>query len=144
MGKSKGTSLFENGLIWFGAAVSVAEIMTGTYFAPIGFEKGLAAIVIGHVLGCFLLFLAGVIGGRTRKSAMETAKMSFGEKGSFLFSVLNFAGTADRSTAPDARLAFDLSGMIRIFCFKNQLCVCSLLTDCGLSVTFEIVFCSLF
>ena len=89
MGKSKGTSLFENGLIWFGAAVSVAEIMTGTYFAPIGFEKGLAAIVIGHVLGCFLLFLAGVIGGRTRKSAMETVKMSFGEKGSLLFSVLN-------------------------------------------------------
>ena len=29
----KKTSLFENGLIWFGAGVSIAEILTGTYFA---------------------------------------------------------------------------------------------------------------
>ena len=41
------TSVFENGLIWFGAAVSVAEILTGTYFAPLGFTKGLLAILIG-------------------------------------------------------------------------------------------------
>lgn len=85
----KRTSLFENGLIWFGAAVSIAEIITGTYFAPLGFAKGLAAIIIGHVIGCAMLFLAGVIGGKVRKSAMETVKMSFGEKGSYLFAVLN-------------------------------------------------------
>ena len=51
------TSLLDNGLIWFGAAVSIAEILTGTYFAPLGFQKGLAAILIGHVIGCMLLFL---------------------------------------------------------------------------------------
>ena len=83
------TSLFENGLIWFGAAVSIAEIITGTYFAPLGFQKGLTAILIGHLIGCALLFFAGVIGGKTRKSSMETVKMSFGEKGSLLFSILN-------------------------------------------------------
>ena len=52
----KKTSLFENGLIWFGAGVSIAEILTGTYFAPLGMAKGLAAILIGHVIGCVLLF----------------------------------------------------------------------------------------
>ena len=83
------TSVFENGLIWFGAAVSIAEIMTGTYFAPLGFSKGLLAILLGHVIGCIMLFLAGLIGGKVRKSAMETAKMSFGSKGALLFSVLN-------------------------------------------------------
>ena len=83
------TSVFENGLIWFGAAVSIAEILTGTYFAPLGFTKGLFAIVIGHVIGCAMLFFAGLIGGKVRKSAMETAKMSFGSKGALLFSVLN-------------------------------------------------------
>ena len=83
------TSVFENGLIWFGAAVSIAEIMTGTYFAPLGFSKGLLAILLGHVIGCMMLFLAGLIGGKVRKSAMETAKMSFGSKGALLFSVLN-------------------------------------------------------
>ena len=85
----KSTSVFENGLIWFGAAVSIAEILTGTYFAPLGFSKGLCAIVVGHVIGCVLLFFAGLIGGTVRKSAMETAKMSFGSKGALLFAVLN-------------------------------------------------------
>lgn len=83
------TSLFENGLIWFGAGVSIAEILTGTYFAPLGFSKGLLAIIIGHIIGCIMLFFAGIIGGKVRKSSMETVKMSFGRKGSLLFSVLN-------------------------------------------------------
>ena len=87
--KGKGTSVFENGLIWFGAAVSIAEILTGTYFAPLGFVKGLLAIVIGHIIGCAMLFLAGLIGAKVRRSSMETAKMSFGKKGALLFSVLN-------------------------------------------------------
>ena len=85
----KRTSVFENSLIWFGAAVSIAEILTGTYVAPLGFAKGLAAILTGHVIGCLLLFAAGLIGGRARKSAMETVKMSFGQKGGLLFCVLN-------------------------------------------------------
>lgn len=85
----KRTSLFENGLIWFGAGVSIAEILTGTYFASLGFGKGLAAIVVGHIIGCIMLFLAGVIGGKTRRSAMETVKSSFGERGGQFFALLN-------------------------------------------------------
>lgn len=87
--EEKRTSAFENGLIWFGAAVSIAEILTGTYFAPLGFAKGLLAVLIGHIIGCTMLFFAGLIGGKVRKSAMETAKMSFGSKGALFFSVLN-------------------------------------------------------
>ena len=88
-GREKEQSLFENGLIWFGAGVSIAEILTGTYLAPLGMGKGLLAIIVGHIIGCLMLFLAGVIGGKVRKSAMETVKMSFGQKGSILFAVLN-------------------------------------------------------
>ncbi len=87
--EKKRTSIYENGLIWFGAGVSIAEIITGTYFAPLGFGKGLLAVIIGHIIGCTMLFLAGLIGGRTRKSAMETVKMSFGSKGGIFFSALN-------------------------------------------------------
>ena len=85
----KKTSVFENGLIWFGAGVSLAEILTGTYFAPLGFGKGLLAILLGHVIGCVMLYAAGMIGGRTGKSAMETVKLSFGEHGAKLFAALN-------------------------------------------------------
>ena len=87
--QEKRTSVFENGLIWFGAAVSIAEILTGTYFASLGFGRGLAAIVLGHIIGCAMLFAAGLIGGKARRSAMETVKISFGQKGSLLFVVLN-------------------------------------------------------
>lgn len=85
----KKTTAFQNSLIWFGAAVSLAEILTGTYFAPLGMGKGLLAIIVGHVIGCVLFFLAGLIGGRERKSAMETTKMSFGYRGGLLFALLN-------------------------------------------------------
>lgn len=54
------TSLFENGLIWFGAGLSIAEILTGTSFAPLGFGKGILAIIIGHIIGCLMLFCAGI------------------------------------------------------------------------------------
>lgn len=87
--ETRRTSIFENGLIWFGAGVSIAEILTGTYLAPLGFGKGMAAIVLGHIIGCMMLFLAGLIGANTRKSSMETVKLSFGEKGGLLFSFLN-------------------------------------------------------
>lgn len=87
--EEKKTSSFSNGLIWFGAAVSIAEILTGTFFAPLGFGKGLLAIIIGHVIGCVLFYFAGLIGGKTQKSSMETVKISFGQRGSLLFSALN-------------------------------------------------------
>ncbi len=85
----KRTSVFENGLIWFGAGVSIAEILTGTYFAPLGFGKGLLAIFIGHVIGCALMVAAGLIGGKKRQSAMETVQGSFGRIGGLWFSILN-------------------------------------------------------
>ena len=86
---NKKTSVFENSLIWFGAAVSIAEILTGTYFASLGFLKGLLAIVLGHLVGCILLFLSGMIGAKTQKSAMDTVKISFGTKGGIFFAILN-------------------------------------------------------
>ena len=85
----KKTTTVQNGLIWFGAGVSLAEILTGTSFAPLGFARGFAAIVTGHAIGCALFFLAGLIGGRSGRSAMETVKMSFGQKGGLLFAALN-------------------------------------------------------
>ena len=83
------TSVLSNGLIWFGAGVSMSEILTGTYFAPLGMKTGLLAILIGHVIGCILLFLAGYLGAKTNNNAMETVAVSFGRKGNLPFSILN-------------------------------------------------------
>ncbi len=83
------TNLLENGMIWFGAGVSIAEILTGTYFADLGLRTALITILIGHIIGCLLLFAAGYIGGKARRSAMETTKMSFGQKGALFFALMN-------------------------------------------------------
>ena len=85
----KGTSILSNSIIWFGAGVSIAEILTGTYFAPLGFAKGILAILIGHVIGCSLLFFAGYIGALSKKSAMDSTALSFGKIGAKIFALFN-------------------------------------------------------
>ena len=77
------------GLIWFGASVSLAEILTGTFFAPLGFEWGLAAILIGHIIGGALFWLVSLISAKTGESAMQAVARSFGRGGSGAFSLAN-------------------------------------------------------
>lgn len=83
------TKLLSHGLLWFGAALSIAEIFTGTLFAPLGFEQGVIAILLGHIIGGFLFFLAGLIGANTRRSAMETVRIGFGRQGASGFALAN-------------------------------------------------------
>jgi len=77
------------GLVWFGASVSLAEILTGTFFAPLGLEQGLAAILVGHIIGCILFWLVAYVSAKTGASAMGAASRSFGHAGSNLFAVAN-------------------------------------------------------
>jgi len=83
------TSTLSNGLLWFGAAVSIAEIFTGTLLAPLGFKTGILAIIIGHAIGCILLYYAGIIGAKSGKSSMESVGYSFGSQGRIFFALLN-------------------------------------------------------
>ena len=77
------------GLVWFGASVSLAEILTGTFFAPLGFEQGLTAILVGHIIGCILFWLVAYVSAKTGASAMGAASRSFGHVGSNLFALAN-------------------------------------------------------
>lgn len=61
----------------------------GNLFRFFGTAEALLTILIGHLIGCTLLFFAGYIGGKARKSAMETTKMSFGQKGGLFFALMN-------------------------------------------------------
>jgi putative hydroxymethylpyrimidine transporter CytX len=75
--------------LWFGAAISIAEITTGTLAAPLGVEQGILAILVGHILGCALLFSMAYLGSKTQRTAMNTVKLGFGYQGSKLFTILN-------------------------------------------------------
>jgi putative hydroxymethylpyrimidine transporter CytX len=81
-----GVNLF---FLWFGASVSVAEILTGGYLAELGAAKGLWAILLGHLAGTLLLVLAGLIGFRERVPAIMSTRISFGKQGSYLISLIN-------------------------------------------------------
>lgn len=87
--KANETNLLSHGLLWFGAAISIAEIFTGSLFAPLGFERGLMAIILGHIIGGFLFFLAGLIGANTKLSAMQTVRIGFGTQGASFFALAN-------------------------------------------------------
>ena len=90
---AKGSSVFQNGLVWFGAAVSIAEIEVGGQLAEqaAGGRIGqvAAAIVIGHIIGGLLLFLVGLIGAQARRGAMDCVKTPFGRWGAAFFAIAN-------------------------------------------------------
>ncbi len=77
--------------LWFGAAISIAEILTGTFLAPLGLEMGILAILIGHGIGAVILYLAGLIGAQSGLSASQSSRLSFGRWGSYGFSIANIA-----------------------------------------------------
>ncbi|WP_443661763.1 putative hydroxymethylpyrimidine transporter CytX [Clostridium sp.] len=75
--------------LWFGAAVSIAEIMTGGLIAPLGFKVGIIVILVGHLIGTGILVLGGIIGTREKVPSMTSTNISFGVYSTYLFSILN-------------------------------------------------------
>lgn len=84
--KISGISFFT---LWFGAAVSLAEIMTGSLIAPLGFSKGIMIILLGHLVGGLFLAAAAYIGHKENKASIESSRFSLGRQGSYLISLLN-------------------------------------------------------
>ena len=86
----KRTSIFANGIIWFGVAISVSEIEAGIEIGAAAARDSLwLPLVLGHIFGGILLFFVGLIGARVHLNAMETTKSTFGKYGSKFFAALN-------------------------------------------------------
>jgi len=75
--------------LWFGAAVSIAEILTGGLIAPLGFKIGVIVILLGHLIGTGIFVMGGIIGTREKVPAITSTNISFGVYGTYLFSILN-------------------------------------------------------
>lgn len=75
--------------LWCGAAISIAEILTGGFIAPLGFKLGLTAILVGHLIGTTIFVLGGIIGTREEIPSITSTRISFGLYGTYLFSILN-------------------------------------------------------
>ncbi|MEO8289712.1 MAG: cytosine permease [Gaiellaceae bacterium] len=82
-------SLLDLLLLWGNLGISLLVLVAGTYLAGLGLRKGLLAILVGAVLGCALLGLAGLIGAKRRVPAMVLMRAPLGLRGSYLPTVLN-------------------------------------------------------
>jgi putative hydroxymethylpyrimidine transporter CytX len=89
MQDNKDYSWFPLTLLWFGAAMSVAEIQTGGIMSAAGLAPGMAALFGGHLLGAFLLGLMGYLGYKERMPSLMCTRISFGRRGSWVLSVAN-------------------------------------------------------
>lgn len=114
-------STFSQVLLWFGAAISVAEIITGALLAPLGLIHGILAIIVGHIIGGLILFLAGFIGAESRISAAWSVRISFGKYGSFGFSILNILQLVGWTAIMSVNCAKALDGITeQLWAYGNQ------------------------
>lgn len=121
----KKVGTFSQVLLWFGAAVSIAEIITGAMLAPLGLTKGLTAIVIGHIIGAGILFLGGLIGAKSGLTSSFSARISFGKYGSFGFSILNLLQLLGWTAIMIVSAAKAMDGIAdKLFNFGNETLWC--------------------
>ncbi len=89
MQSSRSYSWFPLTLLWFGAAMSVAEINTGGLTAAAGLGPGLWAVISGHLVGALLLGLMGLLGFREGMPSLMCTRIAFGVRGSWVLSLAN-------------------------------------------------------
>ncbi|MGQ9759897.1 MAG: cytosine permease [Candidatus Methanomethylicaceae archaeon] len=78
------------GLLWAGSAIVVDVWYSGGYLYPIGWIPGISLIILGSFVGSLIFAAAGVIGSDLGIPSMVTVRASFGLRGSYLMSVLNY------------------------------------------------------
>jgi NCS1 family nucleobase:cation symporter-1 len=82
-------SLLDVGLLWGNLGISLLVLVAGTLLAGLGLRSALGAILVGAVLGCALLGLAGLVGAQRRLPGMVLLRDPLGRRGSYLPTVLN-------------------------------------------------------
>ncbi len=89
--KERTLTAFDLTLLWFGAAISIAEIWGGGLPAltALGLGAGLAAIVVGRLIGNSLLAAMARIGADTGLPTLILTRPAFGIRGSYFPALLN-------------------------------------------------------
>jgi putative hydroxymethylpyrimidine transporter CytX len=77
-------------VLWADLGVGLLVLAAGSYLVPgLGLPQALAAIVLGTAAGNLMLGLAGVIGSEHGIPSMVSLRPSFGQRGSYLPSLIN-------------------------------------------------------
>ena len=77
-------------VLWADLGVGLLVLAAGSYLVPgLGLPEALAAIVLGTAAGNLMLGLAGVVGSEHGIPSMVGLRPSFGQRGSYLPSLIN-------------------------------------------------------
>jgi putative hydroxymethylpyrimidine transporter CytX len=77
-------------VLWADLGVGLLVLAAGSYLVPgLGLPQALVAIVLGTVAGNLMLGLAGVVGSEHGIPSMVGLRPSFGQRGSYLPSLIN-------------------------------------------------------
>ena len=77
-------------VLWADLGVGLLVLLAGTALVPgLGFWEAIAAILLGTIVGNVMLGLAGVVGSDNGVPSMVSLRPSFGQRGSYLPSLLN-------------------------------------------------------
>lgn len=82
---------FDLSILWFGAAISIAEIWAGgqSALSGLGLGLGLVAILLGRAIGNGLMAAVAALGARSGLPTMALTRPVFGLRGSYVLSTLN-------------------------------------------------------
>ena len=77
-------------VLWADLGVGLLVLLAGTALVPgLGFWEAILVILIGTLIGHVMLGLAGVVGSDTGIPSMVSLRPSFGQRGSYLPSLIN-------------------------------------------------------
>lgn len=77
-------------VLWADLGVGLLVLLAGTALVPgLGFWEAIAAILVGTLVGNVMLGLAGVVGSDNAIPSMVGLRPSFGQRGSYLPSLIN-------------------------------------------------------
>jgi nucleobase:cation symporter-1, NCS1 family len=83
---------FDSAVLWGDLGIGMLVLVTGALLVPgLGFATAMAAIVIGSLVGVFLLALASTAGAQHGVPTMVLFRPILGIRGSWLPSILNGA-----------------------------------------------------
>lgn len=88
-GQGGGLSALALGALWFGAAISLAEVWSGGLLAGLGLGPGLAVNLLGHLAGGLLFILAAWPSARQMRPAMAVLDTVLGPWGPRIFGLAN-------------------------------------------------------
>ena len=81
---------FDYFVLWADLGVGLLVLLAGTALVPgLGFWEAIAAILVGTLIGNVMLGLAGVVGSDHGIPSMVSLRPSFGQRGSYLPSLVN-------------------------------------------------------